>query len=82
MAKRTVINKREASTSFFDVAVGAVFIVTALLLAVAMFSYSPDDPSLNNATNTSPVNFLGLAGSYTADLLLQLFALLGGFIMY
>jgi len=53
--------------------VGAAFIILALILAVSLFSYSANDPSLNRITSVAPHNWLGTFGSYTADLLLQLF---------
>ncbi len=46
-----------------------------LALLMALFTYSPGDPSLNHATARSPVNLLGLPGAYISDLLLQTFGL-------
>ncbi len=52
----------------------------ALLLAgvvtgmgLALFSYSPADPSLNHQTDAEAVNMLGIVGAYLADFLYQLF---------
>ena len=49
----------------------------ALLSLLALASFDPFDPSLNSAgASVQPVrNLIGLAGSYSADLLLQVFGL-------
>eukprot|EP01036_Dinobryon_divergens_P053263 gene53263-71211_t len=36
-----------------------------LMLMMALFTYSPGDPSLNHATARAPNNLLGLPGAYT-----------------
>jgi S-DNA-T family DNA segregation ATPase FtsK/SpoIIIE len=46
-----------------------------LMLMMALFTYSPGDPSLNHATARAPNNLLGLPGAYISDLLLQTFGL-------
>ena len=46
-----------------------------LMLLMALFTYSPADPSLNHATARPPVNLLGMPGAYISDLLLQTFGL-------
>ncbi|MDA8001935.1 MAG: DNA translocase FtsK [Alphaproteobacteria bacterium] len=52
---------------------GVAWIITAAAIATALWTYNPDDPSLN----VSPVdgrettNALGVIGSYPADLLIQ-----------
>jgi DNA segregation ATPase FtsK/SpoIIIE, S-DNA-T family len=46
-----------------------------VMLMMALFTYSPGDPSLNHATARAPNNLLGLPGAYIADLLLQTFGL-------
>ena len=46
-----------------------------LVLMMALFTYSPGDPSLNHATARAPHNLLGLPGAYISDLLLQTFGL-------
>jgi len=57
--------------------IGFLAFVFAVLLALALVSYSPLDPSFNTAA--SPIagrpahNWIGIAGSYGADLALQLF---------
>ena len=44
-------------------------------LLLALFTYSPGDPSLNHATGSAPHNIVGLPGAYISDLLLQTFGL-------
>ena len=50
---------------------GLVLAVTGVLLAVALASYHPDDPSWNNASSQAPANIVGFPGAYSADILLQ-----------
>ncbi|WP_416907379.1 MAG: DNA translocase FtsK 4TM domain-containing protein [Polymorphobacter sp.] len=50
---------------------GLLLIALAVGLAVALFSYSPDDPSFNTVTGRAATNPLGSPGSHVADLLLQ-----------
>ena len=45
------------------------------MLLLALFTYSPGDPSLNHATGSAPHNMLGTPGAYISDLLLQTFGL-------
>ena len=56
---------------------GFLLCVSALLLFLALASYSPLDPSLNSASTLTGShvarNWIGLVGAYGADLLLQLF---------
>jgi len=55
--------------------VGFLLLVSAILLLLALGSYSPLDPSLNTAAPgpevRSPHNWIGMAGAYTSDLLFQ-----------
>jgi S-DNA-T family DNA segregation ATPase FtsK/SpoIIIE len=55
--------------------IGILLIATAVLMVLAMASYSPLDRSLNTAANPPlgrPAhNWIGLVGSYSADLMLQ-----------
>jgi len=44
-------------------------------LLLALFTYSPGDPSLNHATGRAPHNLVGVPGAYISDLLLQTFGL-------
>ena len=52
---------------------GVILAVAALLLLLALISYTSHDPSLNTATSQRPSNLVGVAGAITADLLLQSF---------
>src|SRR5690554_1832658 len=45
----------------------------ALFLLLALVTYSPSDPSFNTAAGSVEDNWMGIAGSYSADLLLSLF---------
>ena len=46
-----------------------------MALLLALFTYSPADPSLNHATGRAPHNLMGVPGAYISDLLLQTFGL-------
>ncbi|HZF76025.1 MAG TPA: DNA translocase FtsK 4TM domain-containing protein, partial [Acetobacteraceae bacterium] len=50
-----------------------VLILSGLVLAVAMLSYDPADPSLSTATSRKVTNLAGPSGAVFSDLLLQLF---------
>ncbi len=52
------------------VAGGAALLVAALLVAVALASYHPGDPSFDTATTAAARNLLGEPGSWLADALL------------
>ncbi|HEV2697957.1 MAG TPA: DNA translocase FtsK 4TM domain-containing protein, partial [Terriglobales bacterium] len=56
---------------------GFLLCVSALLLFLALASYSPLDPSLNSASvltgSRVARNWIGIVGAYGSDLLLQLF---------
>ena len=51
-----------------------LFLCTAAAL-LALATYSPADPSLDNATANAPTNLLGALGAIAADLLLQTFGI-------
>ena len=51
---------------------GLALIVLAMLLAIALATWSVQDPSLSHATNAPVRNLLGFAGAIVADLLTQL----------
>ena len=55
--------------------VGIAVAAFGLMLLMALFTYSPADPSLNHATGRAPHNLLGMPGAYISDLLLQTFGL-------
>ncbi|MDR3151559.1 MAG: DNA translocase FtsK 4TM domain-containing protein [Holosporaceae bacterium] len=51
---------------------GVCVFFAALATVVALVSYCPEDPSLNTAIDGIPSNVLSLAGSYYADVMIQL----------
>src|SRR5262245_59598530 len=55
--------------------VGAAVAALGVGLLLALFTYSPGDPSLNHATGRAPHNIVGVPGAYMSDLLLQTFGL-------
>jgi len=60
--------------------VGLLLCVSALLLFLALASYSPLDPSWNTRSVSTPHNWIGVAGAYTADAMLQFFGV-GAFLL-
>ncbi|MFN7175128.1 MAG: DNA translocase FtsK 4TM domain-containing protein, partial [Thermaurantiacus tibetensis] len=56
-------------------AAGLLFLGLATGLALALWSHTPADPSLNTATSRAAVNLLGRPGALVSDLLLQGFGL-------
>ena len=56
--------------------IGFLLLIAALLILLALVSYSPLDPSLNTAAPGAdirpPHNWIGVVGAFGADLLLQL----------
>ncbi|TVV73787.1 DNA translocase FtsK 4TM domain-containing protein [Sphingomonas solaris] len=63
---------RRAAVRGTALAGAAALLTLVLLLAVALASYSPTDPSLNTAAEGPARNLLGLPGATAADLLLSL----------
>ncbi|HYA24226.1 MAG TPA: DNA translocase FtsK 4TM domain-containing protein, partial [Terriglobales bacterium] len=64
--------------------IGFVLCIFALLLFLALASYSPLDPSLNSASVLTSAhaarNWIGVVGAFFADLILQCFGI-GGFLL-
>jgi len=64
--------------------VGFLMCVSALLLLLALVSYSPLDPSWNSASTLTGAhaarNWIGIVGAYTADAVLQFFGV-GAFLL-
>lgn len=56
---------------------GLLLLAAAGFLALALFGFTPTDPSFNRATNAAVSNPAGLAGAITADLVLQTFGRAG-----
>ncbi len=50
---------------------GLAVLAVAGVLALALISYAPGDPSFNTANSSTIANLAGLPGAYAADLLLQ-----------
>ena len=50
---------------------GVLLILVSILLFIALFSYSPEDPNFIFTDNTITKNLLGSKGSFASDLLLQ-----------
>jgi DNA segregation ATPase FtsK/SpoIIIE, S-DNA-T family len=64
--------------------IGFLMCVSALLLFLALASYSPLDPSWNSASvltgSHAARNWIGIVGAYTADMMLQFFGV-GAFLL-
>src|ERR1022692_5342186 len=64
--------------------IGFVLCVSALLLFLALASYSPLDPSLNSASvltkSHAARNWIGIFGAYLSDLILQFWGV-GSFLL-
>ena len=58
---------RRSAIRFF----GLLFVCAGLLLAVALATYNPADPSFNTATGEPATNLIGTVGAIWADLLWQ-----------
>lgn len=52
--------------------IGITLIFAAFGIIIALFNYSPADPSFNAASSTNGENFFGTVGAWIADLLMQL----------
>jgi DNA segregation ATPase FtsK/SpoIIIE, S-DNA-T family len=50
---------------------GVFILACVVALGLALASWTPADPSLNHATGEHPKNWLGYAGAYAADQLMQ-----------
>ena len=48
--------------------VGVGVAAAGVVLLLALFTYSPGDPSLNHATGRAPHNLVGVFGAYVSDL--------------
>ncbi|WP_043741896.1 DNA translocase FtsK [Novispirillum itersonii] len=67
---------KEALTRLCRRLIGLCLILSSGALAVALWSYSPSDPSLNTAGPKQVDNLLGLPGALMADTLFQGFGIL------
>ena len=66
---------RAATRRRFEEMVGLALLALALLLTLALASWSVQDPSLSHATDAQVRNLLGRPGAIIADLSIQLFGL-------
>src|SRR5262245_8222527 len=62
----------------FAESIGLALILVAIVLALALLSYQPSDPSWSSATDIRPRNLLGAPGAVIADLLVQTLGLGAG----
>ena len=62
--------------------IGIFLIIISILLFLALFSYSPEDPNFIFSENTAVKNLLGFKGSYTSDLFFQSIGLVSFFISF
>ncbi|MDF1686522.1 MAG: DNA translocase FtsK 4TM domain-containing protein [Parvibaculaceae bacterium] len=51
--------------------IGLALILTAIFMGLSLATWAATDPSINNATSNAPTNWMGYAGSITADLFFQ-----------
>ncbi len=51
--------------------IGFLVFSIVVVIALALASWSPADPSFNHATSGKPLNWLGFPGAYVADQLMQ-----------
>jgi len=58
---------------------GGLIMLAAIGIALALFSYNPQDPSWNTSSSMQPHNWLGSVGGHGADLVWQAFGV-GGFL--
>ena len=59
-----------------------LWLAVGVVLLLALYTYSPDDPSINTATSTSVVmNICGVIGSYMADGFVQLWGRQASYIL-
>ena len=50
---------------------GIIIFIAGLLILLALFTYSPEDPNFIFPDNTNIKNILGFQGSFISDLLFQ-----------
>lgn len=52
---------------------GLIYLSFAVGLALAILTHNPHDPSFNHTSSALPTNLLGKVGSYSSDILMELF---------
>lgn len=60
---------------------GLIVVLISLVCGVAILSYNQLDESFNVANSNEPINIFSCIGSYSSDLLIQWFGILGSFIL-
>ncbi|MEK6692993.1 MAG: DNA translocase FtsK 4TM domain-containing protein [Nitrospirota bacterium] len=66
--------KKKNNKGPLDEALGIALIALSIIITISLLSYSSIDPSFNTAGGDRKVsNYIGVFGSYLADILLQLF---------
>jgi len=76
--------KQELLNFFHEKILKIAAIASALLacyILLSFLSYNAEDPSLNNATDKYPSNFMGHSGAYLSDILYQFFGIAGAPVM-
>ncbi len=64
-----------------NILVGGILVLFGGAIALALATWSIQDPSLNHAINRAPDNYLGYPGAVIADLLMQVFGLVSIFLV-
>ncbi|NRA86326.1 MAG: DNA translocase FtsK 4TM domain-containing protein [Rhizobiales bacterium] len=59
---------------FFEI-FGIITLIFVVYASISIVSWSPSDPSFNNATSDIPQNSMGLTGAYLSDFLIQTFGI-------
>ncbi len=60
--------------------IGILILIVSVLILLALFSYSPNDPNFIYPKSQEIINFLGIKGSISADFLLQSIGLISYFL--
>ncbi len=66
---------RDLAVALLRILQGLLLVGLGAMLAAALISYRPEDPSFNSATEVAPTNIAGTIGAYVSDMLLQGFGL-------
>ncbi len=49
-----------------------LWLAVVVMFALSLFSYSAEDPSINNVTTMMPENMMGIVGAHVSDIFMQL----------
>ena len=69
--KSFITNIVDFTLKRFAELIGLLFVITSVLLLLALISYSPEDPNFIFPENTKINNILGSKGSFTSDIFYQ-----------